>query len=97
MVVARWRQVLFTERSRKVMAHYYLNQGGTRWVTDSKILVTGIANGKHIHRMRKPLYWEQCGNFVRCCVKVGSSVYLGATYDNDGVCTLDLMKCGRIR
>jgi hypothetical protein len=75
----------------------YLNQSGTRVVTDEKILVTGIHNGKTYHRMRKPLYWEQCGNFVRCCVKVGSSVYLGATYDKDGVCTLDIMKCGRIR
>ena len=47
--------------------------------------------------MRKPLYWEQCGNFVRCCVKVGNAVYLGATYDNNGVATLDIMKCGKIR
>jgi len=42
----------------------YLNQSGTRIVTDEKILVTGIYNGKTYHRMRKPMFWEQLGNFA---------------------------------
>jgi len=79
------------------MAHYYLNQGGTRWVTDSKILVIGFYNGKRYRKMRKPMYWEQLGNFARCCVKVGDSVFLGTTYDNNGVTEFDIMKSRKIK
>jgi hypothetical protein len=63
------------------MAHTYLNQGGTRWASDSKILVTGFFNGKRYYKMRKPMYWEQFGNFARC----------------NGVIELKLEKCYRVR
>ena len=33
------------------MAHYYLNNGGTRWVTDNKIRVVGDVNGKQYNKM----------------------------------------------
>lgn len=97
MVVARWRQVLFTERSRKVMAHSYLNQGGTRWVCDNKIQVVGIHNGKRYNKMRKPMFWEQLGNFAVCYVRVADNVYRGFTEDNNGVIELKLEKCYRVR
>jgi hypothetical protein len=79
------------------MAHTYLNQGGTRWASDSKILVTGFFNGKRYYKMRKPMYWEQFGNFARCYVRVGDSVFRGATEDNNGVIELKLEKCYRVR
>ena len=97
MVVARWRQVLFTERSRQVMAHSYLNQGGTRWVCDSKIQVVGIHNGKRYNKMRKPMFWEQLGNFAVCYVRVGRTVFCGFTNDNDGTIQLKLEKCRIVR
>ena len=70
------------------MAHTYLNQGGTRWASDSKILVTGFFNGKRYYKMRKPMYWEQFGNFARCYVRVGDNVFRGATEDNNGAIEL---------
>ena len=97
MVVARWRQVLFTERSRQVMAHGYLNNGGTRWVTDNKIQVTGEVNGKSYDKMRQPMFWEQLGNFAVCYVRVGRTVFCGFTNDNDGTIQLKLEKCRVVR
>jgi len=75
----------------------YLNNGGTRWVTDSPIRVIGWHNGKRYYKMRKPLYWEAMGNFVRCCVKVGDNVFRGTTYDNNGVIELDITKCYKLK
>jgi biotin carboxyl carrier protein len=74
-----------------------LNQSGTRIVTDEKILVTGFHNGKRYHRMRKPMFWEQFGNFYRVYVRVGDKVFRGTTYDNNGVIEFDIMKSYRLR
>lgn len=79
------------------MAHYYLNNGGTRWVTDSKILVVGIHNGKRYHKMRKPMFWEAFGNFALCYVRVGDNVFRGFTEDNNGVIQFDIMKSKQVR
>jgi biotin carboxyl carrier protein len=43
------------------------------------------------------MYWEAMGNFARCYVKVGESVFRGSTYDNNGVIELDIMKCYKVR
>ena len=76
----------------------YLNQSGTRIVTDEKILVTGIYNGKTYHRMRKPMFWEQLGNFAVAYVRVVSSVFSGFPDNNEyGVATLDIMKCRKVK
>jgi len=81
----------------KVMVRY-LNQSGTRVVTDEKILVTGIHNGKTYHRMRKPMFWEAFGNFAVVYVRVGDSVFSGFPDNNDdGVATLDIMKCRKVK
>ena len=79
------------------MAHSYLNQGGTRWVCDSKIQVVGIHNGKRYNKMRKPMFWEQLGNFAVCYVRVGRTVFCGFTNDNDGTIQLKLEKCRVVR
>ena len=76
----------------------YLNNGGTRWVTDSKIRVVGIHNGKTYYKMRKPMYWEAMGNFVRCYVKVGDNVFRGEpSYNDNRVLVFDFMKCYKVR
>jgi hypothetical protein len=76
----------------------YLNQSGTRIVTDEKILVTGFYNGKRYHRMRKPMFWEQFGNFSRVYVRVGDKVFRGFPDANDdGIPTLNIMTCWRIK
>lgn len=76
----------------------YLNQSGTRIVTDEKILVTGIYNGWTYHRMRKPMFWEQLGNFAVAYVRVGDNVFSGFPDINEhGVATLDIMKCRRVK
>ncbi len=75
-----------------------LNQSGTRIVTDEKILVTGIHNGKTYHRMRKPMFWEQFGNFVVVNVRVGDKVFRGFPDKNDdGIPTLNIMTCWRLK
>ena len=75
-----------------------LNNAGTRMVTDEKILVTGIYNGKTYHKMRKPMFWEAMGNFSRCYVRVGKSVYRGEpSYNDNGVLVFDFMKCYKVR
>ena len=75
------------------MAHYYLNQGGTRWVCDNKIQVTGDYKGKAYDKMRQPMFWEAFGNFALCYVRVGRTVFCGFTEDNNGVIQLNLGKC----
>jgi hypothetical protein len=76
----------------------YLNQSGTRIVTDEKILVTGFYNGKRYHKMRKPMFWEQFGNFSRVYVRVGDNVFRGFPDANDdGIPTLNIMTCWRIK
>jgi len=76
----------------------YLNQSGTRIVTDEKILVTGFYNGKRYHRMRKPMFWEQFGNFAVVNVRVGDKVFRGFPDKNDdGIPTLNIMTCWRIK
>ena len=79
------------------MAHYYLNNGGTRWVCDSKVQVVGIHNGKRYNKMRKPMFWEALGNFALCYVRVGENVFRGYTEDNNGVIELRLDKCYRVK
>ena len=79
------------------MAHGYLNNGGTRWVTDNKIQVTGEVNGKSYDKMRQPMFWEQLGNFAVCYVRVADNVFRGFTEDNNGVIELKLEKCYRVR
>ncbi len=79
------------------MAHYYLNNGGTRWVTDNKIRVVGDVNGKQYNKMRQPMFWEALGNFALCYVRVGRTVYRGFSEDNNGVIELNLGKCVVIR
>lgn len=79
------------------MAHFYLNQGGTRWVTDNKIQVSGEVNGKAYNKMRQPMFWEQFGNFAVCYVRVGRTVFCGFTEDNNGVIQLNLGKCKVVR
>ena len=76
----------------------FLNKSGTRIVTDEKILVTGIHNGKTYHRMRKPMFWEQFGNFAVVNVRVGDKVFRGFPDKNDdGIPTLNIMTCWRIK
>jgi hypothetical protein len=76
----------------------FLNKSGTRIVTDEKILVTGIHNGKTYHRMRKPMFWEQFGNFVVVNVRVGDKVFRGFPDKNDdGIPTLNIMTCWRLK
>jgi hypothetical protein len=76
----------------------FLNQSGTRIVTDEKILVTGIHNGKTYHRMRKPMFWEQFGNFAVVNVRVGDKVFRGFPDKNDdGIPTLNIMTCWRLK
>jgi hypothetical protein len=76
----------------------FLNQSGTRIVTDEKILVTGIHNGKTYHRMRKPMFWEQFGNFTVVNVRVGDKVFRGFPDKNDdGIPTLNIMTCWRLK
>jgi len=76
----------------------FLNKSGTRIVIDEKILVTGIHNGKTYHRMRKPMFWEQFGNFVVVNVRVGDKVFRGFPDKNDdGIPTLNIMTCWRLK
>jgi hypothetical protein len=76
----------------------FLNKSGTRIVTDEKILVTGIHNGKTYHRMRKPMFWEQFGNFAVVNVRVGDKVFRGFPDKNDdGIPTLNIMTCWRLK
>jgi len=75
-----------------------LNQSGTRIVTDEKILVTGFYYGKRYHRMRKPMFWEQFGNFAVVNVRVGDKVFRGFPDKNDdGIPTLNIMTCWRLK
>jgi hypothetical protein len=76
----------------------FLNKSGTRIVTDEKILVTGIHNGKRYNKMRKPMFWEQFGNFVVVNVRVGDKVFRGFPDKNDdGIPTLNIMTCWRLK
>ena len=79
------------------MAHFYLNQGGTRWYSDGMVQVTGVYKDKVYDRMRQPMFWEQLGNFAVCYVRVADNVYRGFTEDNNGVIELKLEKCYRVR
>ena len=79
------------------MAHYYLNNGGTRWVTDNKIQVTGTVKGMAYNKIRQPMFWEAFGNFALCYVRVGKTVFSGFTEDNNGVIQLNLDKCKEVR
>jgi hypothetical protein len=47
--------------------------------------------------MRKPMFWEQLGNFAVCYVRVADNVYRGFTEDNNGVIELKLDKCYRVK
>lgn len=79
------------------MAHFYLNQGGTRWYSDGMVQVTGDYKGKAYDKMRQPMFWEQLGNFAVCYVRVGRTVFCGFTEDNNGVIQLNLGKCKVVR
>ena len=79
------------------MAHFYLNQGGTRWYSDGMVQVTGVYKDKVYDRMRQPMFWESFGNFALCYVRVGRTVFCGFTEDNNGVIKLNLGKCKVVR
>ena len=89
--------LVYSYHKELAMEPRYLNNGGTRWVTADKIRVVGFHNGKRYYKMRKPMYWEAMGNFVRCYIKVGDNVFRGTTYDNNGVIEFDIMKSFRLR